>query len=117
MQWGDKVDMLHKMQEQGQTPQALLDRPSLMDRLSWFYNCFCELSSDRGYIENTPLRLTTGQIHIYWSAYKLYDFEGFAQKMRLIDHIWHTKVLEKQAAKASAAKRPNGSPPPRLNNG
>ena len=109
--------MLLQMQEQGQSPPALQNRPTLIDRLHWFYACFFEMSSDRGYVENTPLRLTTGQIHTYWSAYRLYDFEGFAQKMRLIDSVWHTKVLKKQADKASKPKTPSGSPPPRLNNG
>ena len=106
--------MLNKMKEQGQDPPALRNRPELLDRLAWYFDCFQEMSSDRSYAEGTPLRLTTGQMHSYWKAYELYNFEDFSRMIRLIDSIWSDKTRVKRDSVASAKTVPKGSPPPRL---
>ena len=106
--------MLERMAEQGQTVPALEDRPTLLPRLRWYFDCFVELDSDRSYASGHPLRLSTGQMHAYWKAYELYNFEDFSGKIRQIDDIWSTKRDEKRKREEATKQAPKGSAPPAL---
>jgi hypothetical protein len=107
--------MLLKMQEQGQDSPALRNRPELLENLHYYYDAFSELSSDRSYTQGSPLRLSTGQIHTYWSVYGLYNFEDFADKIKLIDSIWSSKLHEKQEKDSAKKETPKGTRPPQSN--
>lgn len=114
MQWGGKIDMLEKMKEQGQDPPALRNRPRLLDRLQWYFECFTDMTGDRSYTQGYPLRLSTSQIHAYWQIYGLYAMEDFIDKIKMIDSIWITKQSEKHEKESKQKEAPKGSAPPRL---
>ena len=117
MEWGSKMDMLLQMQEQGQEPPALRNKPKLLDRLQWYFECFYELTGDRGYTQGYPLGLSTRQIYDYWSIFGLYNFDDFYSKLKLIDRIWLQKTREKSEKESNAKQTPKGSAPPRLQSG
>ena len=79
-------------------PESLRQRPELLPRLHFYLRCFEDLGSDRTHDFNgDPMRLSTGQLHTYFQAYGLEDFEEFAAKLRLIDSIYLELVMAKRA--------------------
>lgn len=114
MEWGGKIEMLERMKEQGQDPPALKNRPQLLNRLQWYFECFTEMTSDRSYTQGYPLRLSTSQIHAYWRIYGLSDMEDFIDKIKQIDSIWIAKQNEKHKKESDKKETPKGSLPPRL---
>lgn len=111
------MEMLLQMQEQGQTPPALENKPKLLDRLQWYFECFYELTGDRGYTQGYPLSLSTRQIYDYWSIFGMYNFEDFYSKIKLIDAVWMKKTKEKSDKESESKKAPKGSAPPRIKPG
>ena len=108
------MKMLLQMQEQGQPAPALDNKPRLLDRLQWYFECFYELTGDRGYTQGYPLGLSTRQIYDYWSIFGMYNFEDFYSNIKMIDTIWLLKTREKSDRDSSAKQTPKGSAPPRL---
>jgi len=74
------------------------------ERLFWYYDCFKELSRDRRYEQGHPLPLTTSDIHAYWSAFRMLDFDGFYDTMTLIDRAWLSEVAKRNKIDAEKSK-------------
>lgn len=78
-----------------------MKKPELGLTETWYYQEFQELSRDRGYIEGSPLPLTTSQIHAYWEIFDYEDFENFYRVMRILDSVWIKKVTERRNKETS----------------
>lgn len=47
LEWGDKIDWLRELAEDGETPKALAAQPHLDERLEFVWSAFWSLSNDR----------------------------------------------------------------------
>ena len=100
MLWGSEIQTLLDMRdpETGFTPKALLDRPVLDDRLSFFYGVFCELNRDRRYsAAGSPFSLTLRSFIDYA------DFYAIPQEDRL--WMWETLLIFDRVWVDEAVKR------------
>lgn len=99
--------MLLRMQEQqGITPEALLNRPELTEFQTWLVSEFGRLSKDRRYTDTGPLPLHTGAILTYYNAFKMHGicFEDFYDRMTAIDDIWLERVSERSKKEQALAE-------------
>jgi hypothetical protein len=87
-------------EETGITPKALLDRPSLDQR--WFFakSVFDDLSGSRNYTAGGPANIpyTVYSMYAHDRGFSQLDLIDVWEDLSLIDSIWLTKVVEKQAA-------------------
>ena len=75
MEWGDKIEFLKGVYEQtGQTPKALLNRPSLSQFEQPYYEAFQKLSSSRAWTMAGPAPIPFSEIVTYLK------FEGITDK-------------------------------------
>ena len=89
------------MQEQtGIQPPALANRPTLSNPWSYYMECFYEVTTDRGYDQGYPLRLTTQQLEVYRRIFGVLDTPlEFQDRLRLIDRVYLAELRKYQDAK------------------
>lgn len=86
LQWGSQVDYLHKVEEEtGETPMALLTRPTVENRLAYYLKAFDRCSASRQHgSEGQPLPISMNDVLAYCQFFAVDDLD---MRERLLDHL------------------------------
>lgn len=97
MTWGENLDFLEEMRDDGRTPQALEIRPILYDWMVEYLKAFDVLSATRqcGMGPN-PIQLS--EMLAYMQLYEVEDRDTFVHHILQMDKTFLEAVLAKQEA-------------------
>ena len=100
MTWGAEESSLRDFEQETGLPSKALDsKPSLNPRLTYYYDEFNDLASDRTLDQGYPTALTTAQIREYCDFFSVQDRLEFRKYIKMIDHIYLTEFYKRQKAK------------------
>lgn len=107
--------MLERMQEQGQDPPALANRPTLEPHLKFVWETFWELNTERppsmGGVTRIPYRAFLDYAYTY--QFTRQDTKDIWPLVRQLDTAYITYHDERQAEKVAKDKQKAGRPGPR----
>lgn len=104
--------MLEQLQEQGQSPPALLARPVLEEHLRFTWDVFWELNADRPPSMGGVTRIPFGAYLKYADLHQFtrQDTKDIWDSVRQLDAAYTTYHEERQAEKAAKGKAKGSKP-------
>lgn len=102
--WGEKVDILLAMKEQGAAVPALDNKPKLDESLLFDLNLFGEVQSARRYTYGSPLPLSDQEIFSFLCLHDLPDKLALVEQMKVVDRAWLHVQSEKQKRETKKTK-------------
>ena len=107
LEWGPKLDFLKTLQEQGQEPEALKNRPRLKPWVADHYKAFQTLSNSRPIGMGVVGAIPISEIAVYLDLFRVCDYgerETFITMMQAIDSVYLKHVNKRDEAAAPKPK-------------
>ena len=110
LQWGNKLEFLETLREQGQEPEALKTKPRLRPWLSGYYAAFNLLSSSRQLGMGAVGAIPMSEIAAYFEMFEVHDLDERETTITMIKALDSVYLKHVNKPKDGTVEKPANRP-------